>query len=71
MGRDRRNVLLCSKGEVILMDKTRQGDIIQLIGLVVVGVGLGVEIALRAHFGLIVITVGSVCFAVGTKLKGR
>jgi len=53
------------------MSKTRRGDIIQLAGLVVIGVGLGVELALRAHLGLILITVGSVCFAVGTKLKGR
>jgi len=50
--------------------KTR-GDIIQLIGLVVVGVGTGIELALKADIGLIIITIGSVCFAVGTKLKGR
>jgi len=53
------------------MGKTRQGDIIQLIGLIVIGVGVGIELAYRAHAGLIIITVGSVCFAVGTKLKGR
>uniref|UniRef100_A0A6M3Y0S7 Uncharacterized protein n=1 Tax=viral metagenome TaxID=1070528 RepID=A0A6M3Y0S7_9ZZZZ len=53
------------------MSRLSTGDIIQLIGLVVIGVGTGIELALRAHLGFIVITVGSVCFAVGTKLKGR
>ena len=52
------------------MVKSKYGDIIQLLGLVVIGAGLGTELALRAHVGLILITVGSVCFAVGTKLKG-
>ncbi len=49
----------------------RQGDIIQLIGLVVVGAGCGIEIVAGAHVGLIIITVGSIAFAIGTKLKGR
>jgi len=53
------------------MSKKIQGDIIQLIGLVVIGVGVGIELAFKAHAGLIIITIGSVCFAVGTKLKGR
>lgn len=53
------------------MSNNRQGDIIQLIGLVVIGLGTGIELALKADVGLILITIGSVCFAVGTKLKGR
>jgi len=53
------------------MAKNRQGDIIQLIGLLVLGAGLGFELALRAHWGFVLISVGSVCFTVGTKLKGR
>ena len=53
------------------MGKIVQGDIIQLIGLIVIGVGVGIELAFKAHMALILITVGSVCFAVGTKLKGR
>ena len=53
------------------MGRAGSGDIIQLIGLVVIGIGTGIELALRAHLGLILITAGSVCFAVGTKLKGR
>ena len=51
--------------------KNRQGDIIQLAGLVVIGAGCGIELAYRAAWALILITVGSVCFAIGTKLKGR
>lgn len=53
------------------MSEPKYGDIIQLIGLVFLGVGCGIELAFKAHAGLILITVGSVCFAVGTKLKGR
>lgn len=53
------------------MEKSRKGDIIQLAGLVVVSAGCGIEIALKAHVGLIIITIGSIAFAVGTKLKGR
>ena len=47
------------------------GDIIQLVGLVIVGVGVGVELVHQAGLWLVVITVGSIVFAVGTKLKGR
>jgi len=48
-----------------------QGDIIQLVGLVFVGAGCGIELAYRAAFGLLLITVGSIAFALGTKMKGR
>ena len=54
-----------------MKNRKRQGDIIQIVGLVVVGAGCGIEIALGAHVGLILITAGSVAFAIGTKLKGR
>lgn len=51
--------------------RRRYGDIIQLTGLVVLGVGCGIELAYRAAVGCILITAGSVVFAIGTKLKGR
>lgn len=51
--------------------RNRAGDLIQLTGLVVCGVGIGFELALRAAVWFIVITVGSILFAIGTKLKGR
>jgi len=53
------------------MSKEIRGDIIQLVGLVVVGLGAGIELAYRANFALLLITLGSIAFAVGTKLKGR
>ena len=46
-------------------------ELVQLVGIVVLGTGIGIELAYRAGFGFLLITVGSVCFAVGTKLKGR
>lgn len=48
----------------------RQGDIIQLIGTVVIGIGVGCELAVGADMWLVVITVGSIVFAIGTKIKG-
>lgn len=51
--------------------KRLYSDIIQLTGLVVVGVGCGIELAYRCPVGVILITGGSVVFAIGTKLKGR
>lgn len=48
----------------------RQGDITQLIGTVVIGIGVGCELSYGAALWLVVITVGSVLFAIGTKIKG-
>lgn len=48
----------------------RQGDIIQLIGTVVIGIGVGCELSYNANIWLCVITIGSVLFAIGTKIKG-
>ena len=45
------------------------GIVVQLLGLVFLGVGFGVEVALRAHVGFILLTGGSILFAVGTKLR--
>ena len=53
------------------MDSKKSGDIIQLVGLVVVGIGAGIELSFEAHVGLITITLGSIAFAIGTKVKGR
>ena len=54
-----------------MITKELRGDIIQLSGLVIVGIGCGVELATRAAIWTILITAGSVIFAIGTKLKGR
>lgn len=53
------------------MRNNKQGDIIQLIGTVVIGVGVGCELAVGADIWLVVITIGSVLFALGTKIKGK
>ena len=51
--------------------RARIGEIIQLAGLVVTGAGVGIELALKADVGFIYITIGSILFAIGCKLKGR
>jgi len=48
----------------------RQGDIIQLIGVLVMGFAIGVELCTKADSWCIVITIGSILFALGTKIKG-
>jgi hypothetical protein len=47
------------------------GELVQLSGLVILGAGVVCEIILGANFWLQTITVGSVVFAIGCKLKGR
>jgi hypothetical protein len=53
------------------MSRTRLGDIIQLAGLIFLGAGIGFEMATQADIGYIYISIGSVVFAVGCKLKGK
>jgi len=45
------------------------GSIVQLIGLVLTGTGIGIELALKADFGYVIITLGCIAFAIGTKIK--
>ena len=45
-------------------------ELIQLLGLVFLGMGIGLEIVYQGTLFLILITFGSIVFAVGTKLKG-
>jgi len=47
------------------------GDLVQLAGVLLLGVGIGIELAMKAHAGFVAITAGSTIFAIGTKLKGR
>lgn len=51
--------------------RARIGDIIQLVGVVFLGAGIGFELATRADIGYIYISIGSVVFALGCKLKGK
>jgi len=47
------------------------GGLVQLAGVLLLGVGCGIELAMKAHVGFVLITAGSVIFAIGTKLLGR
>jgi len=49
----------------------RTGDFVQLAGLVITGSGIGIELAAGESWGLLIITIGSIAFAIGTKMKGR
>ena len=46
------------------------GDLVQLIGVVLLGGGLTCEIMIGSHIYLIAITTGAIIFTIGTKIKG-
>ena len=46
------------------------GDLVQLIGVVLLGGGLTCEIMIGGHIYLIAITTGAIIFTIGTKIKG-
>jgi len=54
----------------IMTNSMKQGDIIQLIGVLVMGFAIGVELCTKAEAWCVVITIGSILFALGTKIKG-
>lgn len=41
----------------------------QWLGLVCLGIGIGIEVVMKAHIGFLAITIGSMLFAVGTKYR--
>lgn len=47
------------------------GDLIQLIGVLLLGAGVVCEIIYMADIYYVVITVGAVVFTIGTKIKGE
>ena len=47
------------------------GEIIQLSGMIFLVIGIIIEIIYKADIGFITITVGSLLYAVGTKIKHR
>lgn len=52
------------------MDLRRKiGTAVQLVGLVIVGTGLGAEIALKADWIWVMVTGGAITFALGTKIR--
>jgi len=46
------------------------GDLVQLIGVVLLGGGLTCEIMIGGPIYLIAITTGAIIFTLGTKIKG-
>lgn len=48
----------------------RIGELVQAVGLVALGIGIATELVRQASSGFILITIGSVVFAIGCKLKG-
>ena len=46
------------------------GDLVQLIGVILLGSGLTCEIILGGHIFLVGITTGAIIFTIGTKIKG-
>ncbi len=47
------------------------GELIQLVGVLLLGSGVTLEIMKGGDIYLIVITIGCVIFTIGTKIKGR
>ncbi len=53
------------------MRKDFSGELIQLIGVLIMGSGITMEIIRSGDIYLILITIGCVIFTIGTKIKGR
>ena len=47
------------------------GNVIQLAGVILLGGGISCEIILGGDIHFIVITLGAIIFAAGTKIKGH
>jgi len=43
----------------------------QWVAAIMVGIGIGVEFALGANIGFVLVTLGALLFAIATKLRGR
>ena len=52
------------------MNKRQTGDLIQLLGVILLGAGLTCEMILGGHVFFIMITLGATVFTIGTKIKG-
>jgi len=53
------------------MRKDFLGELIQLLGVIMLGSGIALEIIQGGDIYLIVITIGCVVFTIGTKIKGK
>jgi len=53
------------------MRKDFAGELIQLLGVVLLGSGITLEIMKGGDIYLVVITIGCIIFTIGTKIKGK
>ena len=53
------------------MKNSQRGEIIQLAGVLVLGFGCACEVIFQADIFMVCITVGSVIFAIGTKIRHK
>jgi len=53
------------------MSRKRWTDLGQIISGVLVVIGIGIEVVMRAHLGFIFITLGGFSWGLFTKLKGH
>jgi len=51
------------------LDRDAIGIVGQILGAVLVGMGIGVELGTGADLGYVLITLGSLAYAVATKLR--
>jgi hypothetical protein len=49
--------------------RRRLSDVIQTAGVILLSAGIAVEMVARADIGYLIISVGSLIFTIGTKLK--
>ena len=45
--------------------------ILELAGIVIIGIGIGIELVAKAHVGVLLITIGSVTVAAGGVMYGK
>jgi len=50
-------------------DWDRIGIVIQSVAGIIVGIGIGIEVAMHADLGYVLISIGSLAYAIGTKLR--
>ena len=56
----------------LLEDRERRekfGIVMQTVSGIIVGIGIGIEVALGADMGFVLISVGSLLYAIATKLR--
>ena len=55
----------------LIYKKLNVGDVVQSVGVVIMLAGIGAEIVYLANIYLVLITIGSLVFSIGTKIKNN